>query len=83
MGSNYCVLELELAEDIDEFDFELNDSLDELEAQLQTDGYDYYLTSDPYANQIVVLIIPDKYLNGTYSGLDELLSECGFTYTVK
>ena len=78
--NNYCVLELDL---IDDYDVDRNEALDILETSLQTDGYDYYIASDPYANQIIVLVIPAKYMNGTYSGLYELIKDAGFSYVAK
>lgn len=78
--TNYYVLELEMSDDVDEFEFELDEALDELEAELQSNGYDYLLTNDPYYNQLINLVVPAKSVNRK---LDELIYSCGLTYTAR
>lgn len=80
--NNYYVLDIDLR-DPDGIAAEFDEALDALEEALQTDGLDYFLTSDPYAKQLVVLIIPEKYLNGTYSNIDNIFNEVGLTYVVR
>ena len=79
MWSNkYCVLDLDV---IGSRDF--NEALDEMEELLQLDSYDYFLANDPYAGQLVLLVVPEKYINGTSTQLDELLESCGLTYSTR
>ena len=80
--NNYYVLDIDLR-DPDGIAVEFDEALDALEDALQADGLDYFLTSDPYAKQLVVLIIPAKYLNGTYSDIDNIFNEVGLTYVVR
>lgn len=80
--NNYYVLDIDLR-DPDGIAAEFDEALDALEDALQADGLDYFLTSDPYAKQLVVLIVPEKYLNGTYSNIDNIFNEAGLTYVVR
>ena len=80
--NNYYVLDIDLR-DPDGIAAEFDEALDALEDALQADGLDYFLTSDPYAKQLVVLIVPEKYLNGTYSNVDNIFNEVGLTYVVR
>lgn len=80
--NNYYVLDIDLR-DPDGIAAEFDEALDALEDALQADGLDYFLTSDPYAKQLVVLIVPEKYLNGTYSNIDNIFNEVGLTYVVR
>ena len=78
MMTDYCVLELDMSDDVDEFEFEFDEALDELEAQLQSNGYDYLFANDPYYNQLINLVVPAESVDRKF---DELIHSCGLTYT--
>jgi len=76
----YRVLELDPMPDVDDYEFEFYEAVDELEDELHNEGYDFYIAPDPYATQSINLIVPDKYVHG--SELKELCAEYGIQYTI-
>ena len=77
---NWKVLEIDAISD-NVFGREFDEMVDMLEDELQLEGMDYYITSDPYANQIVILIVPESYINS--GELDSIFDAIGLTYTIK
>lgn len=76
----YRVLELYSMPDVDDYEFEFYEAVDELEEALQAKGYDYFIAPDPYATQSVNLIVNDKYIHN--SDLKELCAYYGIAYEV-
>lgn len=82
--NNYRVLELDPIEDkLEDMDMNFYEALDELEEALKEDGYDFYIAPDPYAGQLINLIVPVKYVNGTSTQLEELCAQYGVEFVIK
>lgn len=80
--TNYRVLDLDMV-DPDAVGYEFDEALAKMEETLYEDGWEYFITNDPYAGQLIQIVVPANYVDGIFTQFDELLAEYGLTYTAR
>ena len=59
-----------------------DEALEELESCMQRDGYDYYISNNPYYPEEVVLLVNQINIDGRSDNIEDLLDRLDIEYTI-
>lgn len=59
-----------------------DESLEELEACMKRDGYDYYMSNNPYYPEEVVLLVNQINIDGRSDSIEDLLDRLDIEYDI-